>query len=244
VIDMQAYFLLLQWRFRRTAAALPLIVVVQAAFALGVVLGFPLLLPSLDADSVLYLTTGAPAIALISLGLVGVPQDVSQAKVDGSLDFARSLPVPRVGVLLADLTVWLTCALPGMAVAVLAGALRFDLALHPSLLAIPIVLLVALTSSAVGYAIAIACSPATAGMISQVFAVLVLMFSPLAFPSERLPGWLAAVHNVLPIEAMGDLVRSALIGSSDVSIVGPISMLTAWAVGSVALAWTMMAKRR
>ena len=131
---MRAYSLLLQWRFRRTASALPLIIVVQAAFALGVVLGFPLLLPSLDADSVLYLTTVAPAIALISLGLVGVPQDVSQ-------DFARSLPVPRVGVLLADLTVWLTSALPGMAVAVLAGALRFDLALHPTPLAIPIVLL-------------------------------------------------------------------------------------------------------
>ena len=241
---MRAYSLLLQWRFRRTASALPLIVVVQAAFALGVVLGFPLLLPSLDAESVLYLTTGAPAIALISLGLVGVPQDVSQAKLDGSLDFARSLPVPRVGVLLADLTVWLMSALPGMAVAVLAGALRFDLALHPTPLAIPIVLLVALTSSAVGYAIAIACSPATAGMISQVFAVLVLMFSPLAFPSERLPGWLAAVHEVLPIQAMGDLVRGALTGFGGAVVARPILVLTAWAAASVVVAWTMMAKRR
>lgn len=240
---MHAYSLLLQWRFRRTAAALPLIVVVQAAFALGVVLGFPLLLPSLDAQSVLYLTTGAPAIALISLGLVGVPQDVSQAKVDGSLDFARSLPVPRIGVLFADLTVWLMSALPGMAVAVLAGALRFHLALHPTLWAVPIVLLVALTSSAVGYAIAIACSPATAGMISQVFAVLVLMFSPLAFPSERLPGWLGAIHQVLPIEAMGELVRGALTGSSAGELVGPIWMLAVWAAASVGLAWTMMARR-
>ncbi len=240
---MRAYSLLLQWRFRRTAAALPLIVVVQAAFALGVVLGFPLLLPSLDVESVLYLTTGAPAIALISLGLVGVPQDVSQAKVDGSLDFVRSLPVPRIGVLLADLTVWLSAALPGMAVAVLAGALRFDLALHPSLLAVPIVLLVALTSSAVGYAVAIACSPATAGMISQVFAVLVLMFSPLAFPSERLPGWLAAVHDFLPIQAMGHLVRSALIGTGEVGLVGSVFILAVWAAGSVGVAWTMMAKR-
>lgn len=240
---MRAYSLLFQWRFRRAAAALPLIVVVQAAFALGVVVGFPLLLPSLDAESVLYLTTGAPAIALISLGLVGVPQDVSQAKVDGSLDFVRSLPVPRIGVLLADLTVWLGAALPGMAVAVLAGALRFDLGLHPSPLAVPIVLLVALTSSAVGYAIAIACSPATAGMLSQVFAVLVLMFSPLAFPSERLPGWLGAVHGVLPIESMGELVRTALIGTGEVGLVSSVFILGVWAVGSVGVAWTMMAKR-
>ncbi len=240
---MHAYSLLLQWRFRRTAAALPLIVVVQAAFALGVVLGFPLLLPSLDAESVLYLTTGAPAIALISLGLVGVPQDVSQAKLDGSLDFARSLPVPRVGVLLADLTVWLISALPGMAVAVLAGALRFDLALHPMLWAVPIVLLVALTSSAVGYAIAIACSPATAGMISQVFAVLVLMFSPLAFPSERLPDWLGTIHQGLPIQAMGELVRGALTGSTAGDLIRPIAILAAWAGMSVALAWAMMARR-
>jgi ABC-2 type transport system permease protein len=238
---MRVFTLLVQWRFRRTAAALPLIVVVQAAFALGVVLGFPLLLPSLDAESVLYLTTGAPAIALISLGLVGVPQDVAQAKLDGSLDFARSLPVPRVGVLLADVTVWLASALPGMVLAVLAGALRFDLSLHPTFSAIPVVLLVSLTSSAVGYAIAVVCSPGTAGMISQVLAVLVLMFSPLAFPSERLPGWLATIHGVLPIEAMGDLVRGALLGTATTG--RPMLLLASWAVGSMLVAWWTMSKQ-
>jgi ABC-2 type transport system permease protein len=238
---MRAYTLLLQWRFRRTAATLPLIVVVQAAFAMGVVLGFPLLLPSLDAESVLYLTTGAPAIALISLGLVGVPQDVAQSKLDGSLDFARSLPIPRVGVLLADVTVWLASALPGMAVAVAVGALRFELPLHPTLLTVPVVLLVSLTSSAIGYAVAVVCSPGAAGMISQVLAVLVLMFSPLAFPSERLPGWLATVHHVLPIEAMGDLVRGALVGSG--TAMRPMLLLGSWAVASMLIAWRTMAKR-
>lgn len=103
-------------------------------------------------------------------------------------------------------------------------------------------LLVALTSSALGYAIAIALSPATVGMISQVLAVLVLMFSPLAFPSERLPAWLGAMHEV-PIQAMGELVRGALTGATVGDLIGPISMRAVWAVASVALAWTMMARR-
>jgi hypothetical protein len=36
------------------------------------------------------------------------------------------------------------------------------------------------------------------------------MFSPLNFPADRLPDWLAAVHRVLPFQAMGEVVRGTL----------------------------------
>jgi hypothetical protein len=38
--------------------------------------------------------------------------------------------------------------------------------------------------------------------MSQLLAVPLLVFSLPAFPSERLPGWPAAMNEVLPIQAM------------------------------------------
>jgi hypothetical protein len=53
---------------------LPLAIVVQALFAFGIVVGYPLLFPELDPRTVLFLATGAPAITLITMGLVATPR--------------------------------------------------------------------------------------------------------------------------------------------------------------------------
>ena len=54
----------------------------QLIFALGIVLGYPLLFPELDQTTVLFLATGAPAITLIAMGLVALPQVVAQARLE------------------------------------------------------------------------------------------------------------------------------------------------------------------
>ena len=116
---------------------LPLGIVVQALFAVGIVVGYPLLFPSLDRLTILYLATGAPAVSLISMGLVAVPQLVAQARTEGTLDYMRTLPVPRVVYLLADMTVWLAVVLPGVVFAVGVGTVRFGLNLQISPLVVP-----------------------------------------------------------------------------------------------------------
>jgi ABC-2 type transport system permease protein len=207
VSALRSYRLLVVWQLRRARLFLPIAVVVQALLAVGIVLGYPLLFPQLDPLTTLFLATGAPTIALISMGLVLVPQIVAQAKTEGSLDYMRSLPVPRVVYLLADLTVWLAVVLPGVVFAIVVAALRFGLDLHVSPLVVPALLLVAFTSASIGYAIASLLPPMLANLTTQVLVVFVLMFSPLTFPAERLPDWLAAVHRALPIQAMGEVVR-------------------------------------
>ena len=89
---LRSYRLLVAWQARRLKGVLPLAMVVQALFALGIVIGYPLLFPSLDQSTTLFLATGAPTITLVSMGLVLVPQMVAQAKTEGTLDFMRSLP--------------------------------------------------------------------------------------------------------------------------------------------------------
>jgi ABC-2 type transport system permease protein len=240
---LRSYLLLVKWQGLRSKGFLPLAIVVQAFFSLGIVVGFPLLFPEMDQTTVLYLATGAPAVTLITMGLVAVPQVVAQAKTEGTLDYMRTLPIPRVVYLLADLTVQLAIVLPGVVFGVVIAALWFDLPLRPSPLVVPSVILVVLTATAVGYGLAAVLPPLVANLMSQVLVVLVFMFSPLNFPAERMPEWLATLHAVLPIQAMGEVLRGALAPQAFALTAGAYAMLAAWAVGSFLVTWRILARR-
>ncbi len=240
---LRSYRLLLVWQARRLKGFLPLAVVVQALFALGIVVGYPLLFPQIDRTTILFLATGAPAITLITMGVVAVPQLVAQAKTEGTLDYMRALPIPRLVYLFADLTVWLAVILPGVAFAVVVGALRFDLHLAVSPLVAPAMVLVALTATSIGYAVASLLPQMLANLLTQVLVVFVLMFSPLNFPAERLPSWLAAVHQVLPFQAMGDVVRGTLASTTFPLAAGAFELLGAWCAVSLVLAYRILARR-
>lgn len=205
---LRSYLLLVKWQALRSKGFLPFAIIIQGLFSLGIVVGYPLLFPQMDPTTVLYLATGAPAITLITMGLVAVPQMVAQAKTEGTLDYMRSLPIPRVVYLLADLSVQLAIVLPGVVFGVVIAALRFDLPLQPS----PLV-------------------------------VLVFMFSPLNFPPDRLPDWLAALHSVLPIQAMGEVLRGALAPQAFPLTAGAFGMLAVWAVAAFAVTWRIIARR-
>lgn len=239
----RSYGLLVHWQLLRLKGFVPLAIVVQGLFALGIVAGYPLLFPSLDRQTMLFLATGAPAITLITMGLVAVPQVVSQARTQGSLEYMRTLPVPRMVFLLADLSVWLVIVLPGLIFALWVGAVRFDLAFEVSPLVVPAFLLVALTSTAVGYAMACVLPPMIAVLLTQVMVVFVMLFSPLNFPAERLPGWLQSVHQVLPIEAMGEVIRGTLAGSTFPLSASPFLMLAAWCACGLGVAYLTLRRR-
>jgi ABC-2 type transport system permease protein len=218
-------------------------IVVQALLSFGIVAGYPLLFPELDQTTILFLATGAPAIALITMGLVLVPQVVAGAKTEGSLDYVRTLPVPRMTFLMADLTVWSGIVLPGVVFGVVVAAIRFGLDLTISPLIVPAFVLVALTASCVGYAIAAVLPPTLTSLLTQALVVFVLMFSPLVFPAERLPTWLQAVHDVLPIEAMGDVIRGTLASTTFAIPTGSFLLLGAWCVGAFGIAFVTLNRR-
>ncbi len=119
---LRSYLLLVHWNSLRLKGFLPLAIVIQALFALGIVIGYPLLFPEIDPLTTLYLATGAPAITLITMGLVAAPQMVAQARTEGTYEYMRSLPVARYLHLLADLSVWLVIVLPGVVFAIVLGA--------------------------------------------------------------------------------------------------------------------------
>ena len=111
---LRSYRLLVTWQALRKKNYLPLMMAVQTLFTLGIVLGYPLLFPTLDRTAIYLIATGAPAISMLSVGLVALPQTIGEQKTEGSLAYMRSLPVPRLAYLAADLTVWLAIVIPGV----------------------------------------------------------------------------------------------------------------------------------
>jgi ABC-2 type transport system permease protein len=236
-------FLLMTWQTLRLAQFLPLAIVVQVLFAFGIVVGYPLLFPQIDRMTVLFLATGAPAITLITMGLVALPQVIAQGRIEGTHEYMRSLPIGRMVYLTADLLVWLAIVLPGVVFAIVVGTWAFDLSLSVSLLVVPAVLLVATTAAAVGYAMASVLPPLIAMLLTQVLVIGVLVFSPINFPADRLPEWLQAVHAVLPVQAMGEVIRGSLASETFPLDSGSFIVLGVWCVVALALSYLTLQRR-
>jgi ABC-2 type transport system permease protein len=121
--------------------------------------------------------------------------------------------------------------------------LRFDLSFAVSPLVAPAVLLVALCSVAIGYGIAYATKPEVAGVLSQFILFVALMFAPINFPADRLPRWLATVHDWLPFTSMAQVVRETVnVPPSGISPL-PFAVLALWGVGGLVLTCLVMTRR-
>ena len=231
---VRQFGLLLQWQFRRMSSHLPLLVIIQILLAVTTVIGYSFLIGTPPPEQALYLATGASTITLVMVGLVMTPQMVAQARTEGSLDWMRTLPIPRSLFLGADLALWTLIALPGMVLGVIAGAWRFDITLSLSPWLPLAAIAVSLTSACVGYAIACVFPPQVAHLLSQVFIFVVLLFSPVSYPGSRLPDWLAVVHTYLPIEPMADAIRATLVSDAFTLPTRSIITLAIWLAVSLA----------
>lgn len=201
---VRSYLLLMRWEITNLRTVLPVLFVVQLLMGAGVVLGFGLLFDQVPEIQALYLATGATVISLLLIGLVAAPQIVASQKMAGTYEYLWSLPVPRVVEVLASLTVYAAAALPGMMVALVVAAVRFYLELVVSPLVVPASLLTVLMATSVGYGFAHGIrQPMVVGLITQVLTFGILLYSPINFPAERLPGWYAGVHDYLPFSACG-----------------------------------------
>lgn len=223
------YGTLLRWTLAQIGAMLPLIIVVQALLAAGVIIGFGFLIPDIDDAAARFLSTGAPTVLLMVIGLVMVPQGVAQSRTNGTFTYLRTLPVPRPLLLLSELTVWMLVALPSILVAVVVAWLRYDFAYSfdwPLLVAASV--LIAVMAAAVGYAIAVLLPPLLAQLVTQVLVFFVMLFSPITFPATQLPGWFQTVHDVLPFRPSADLLRAGLVSQNYGASWRDFAVLLAW----------------
>ena len=208
---LRNYKLMLKWQALSSKTILPLALVVELVVAFGFVIGLGFLYPSITPNIAKFLTTGAPTISLLMVGLVMVPQLVSISKTEGTFDYIWSLPVPRMVYVAADATMYTLIAIPGVILSLVLGAAYYHFGLHISLLVIPAMLLIVLAGIFLGYALAHCIKKAQiTQLITQVLVFFIMIFSPVMFPAAQLPAWLAEVHKFLPIQYMADLSRGTL----------------------------------
>jgi ABC-2 type transport system permease protein len=240
---LREYGLLVQWQARKVSWLLPLVIGVQTVLAVGIIVGFGFLFPEVDAATALFLTTGAPTLLLLVIGLVLVPQMVSEAKTQGTYGWMRALPVPRLAFLAADATVWFAAMLPGLVAALLVARWHYDITLSISPLAAVAIILVGLTATGIGYAIASFVPPMVTLTLTNLLLFGALMFSPVNFPADRLPPWLQNVHEVLPVTSMAEVMRGTL--ASDAFSVGatPFLVLAGWCAAAFAASYVALNRR-
>jgi len=239
----RAYTILCRWRVAQLGQELPGILVAQVLFATGTAIGLGFLIPDVDSQAGAYLATGAFLINLLIIAIAMVPGMMTEARVTGSLDYMWSLPFPRLVYLLAELTIWALAILPGMIISLVVTSIRFDFDLEISPLVVPAVALVLLTASSVGAAIGLRSpSQQTTNLFTNFVLIIVLLFSPVNFPADRLPGWLQGVHEVLPIAPMADLVRATLVGGVETNVPTDLVALSLWCV--LGLTVTIRSARR
>jgi ABC-2 type transport system permease protein len=208
---LRSYGLMLKWQALSSKPILPLNLVVQLMIAAGFIVGIGFFYPEITPNTAKYLTTGAPTISLLMVGLVLVPQIVAMSRTEGTFDYIWSLPIPRMVHIAADATIWILVSLPGVVLSLILGSTYYHFGLHINLLVIPAIILIAMTGIFLGYSIAHgAPKPQMAQIATQVIVFFIMIFSPIMYPMEQLPDWLAAVHRVLPVKYMADLSRGTL----------------------------------
>lgn len=242
---VRGYWLMVQWYIATLKMELPIILIIQVMFGAGMVVGFGLLLPEIPPGFALYLATGSTVVVMMTIGLVLVPQTISQAKAFGSYDFLWSLPVPRMASMLAAMTVYVMVAIPGMFITLFVAELRYDIDLAVAPQVVPLALLVLLTTTSIGFSIGhLSPSPVVTNAITNMLIFVIFLFSPVNYPAERLPGWAQSIHDWLPFEHAANAMRSSLTETLGEDVGRTVIILVAWAIGSWIATYWVLERRR
>lgn len=224
---------------------LPLLVIVQMLIASGFSIGMSLFFTEVTPTVGLYLGTGSAIITLIVVGLIVAPQLIATEKEEGTYDFSWSLPMPRSAAVVAWLVLCAIVSIPSMVVALVVAGWRLDIDYVVSWTIVPAVVLVLVCGTMIGYAIAHAISrPSLTLLLTQILAFGVLGFTPITFPIENLPPWLATVQEVLPFYHMGVIIRGGLTVGLVEDLWVSYLVVLAWALAAMAVTWLVLGRRK
>ena len=242
---LAGYRAMLRFDLASSRSWLVTFVLVQMLMGAGMAIIYGFYLGDLPPAAATFLATGAPTLAVMPLGMALLPSLIASRKIEQTYDFMWSLPVPRTATAASSFTLFTLLAIPGVAVSLAVAGWRYDLDLRVSLWIVPAVLLASLMSASVGFGIGHAVpDPGIINVITNLLIFVVLMFSPIAFPIGNFPGWLAALHRVLPFWHMANVIRAALTEGLVESAWRSYLVLGAWTVGTWLLAAWAIRRRR
>jgi ABC-2 type transport system permease protein len=238
---LQSLAAMMRFDFGRMRQWLGMMIVIQTMMGAGMVIMYGFFYPHVTAARALYIATGSPTLALIPLGLVMLPGDINQQRMEGTFEYVWSLPAPRSAQAISTFLLYTLLALPGTALALLVATWRYGAQLSISPVLIPAALLCSLVAITVGYGLALAIrNPLVMNLISNALVFVVLLFSPIVFPASQLPAWLYDIHRVLPFYNMAVVMRAGLTSGIETQVGTSFIVLAAWTIAGCAMtAWVI-----
>lgn len=220
------------------------LVMINVALAFGLVLGLGYIVPDINETTAIYLTTGTATQMIVTVGLVGLPQYLAQAKAEGRLEYFFTLPISREGYLLAQVTFVAMLALPAAVFAILLGAWNYDFGLSLSPWLPLAVLLATLSLAGVGVALALL-SPhqMLTNAVTQLVIFYVLFFAPVLVPREQLPWLLRHAADVLPPGYAADAVRATVTDVPGTHLGRSLAVMAVYAATTLGLAALTVRRR-
>jgi len=241
----QSFLMMTRWEIVGLRLLLPITVFVQLLTGAGFVLGVGLFFGQIPARAALFVSTGVIVITLATVGLVLGPQLIAGQKAQQTYDFIWSLPVPRSTAAAAWIVTNTIIAVPGMVLALIVANLRYDIDLVISIAILPGALLTLYTATMLGYAIAHSIKqPMLINLITQVTIFALTGFSPVNFPKEQLPGWLAGLNEVLPLLHMANVMRAGLTQGIVTGLTRSYVVLGLWAVAATVVTGWVLGRRQ
>jgi ABC-2 type transport system permease protein len=238
---LRAYRMMMRFDLRSLGQWLGIGLVIQVLMGAGMAVMYGFYLGDLPEVARTFLATGVPALALIPMGFVMVPNMVGQQRIAQTYDFIWSLPVPRLAAAASTFTVFTLITIPGAATALAAGAIYYGIGLDVSWMVVPAVLLTSAMTTSVGFGMAhVVKNPLVINFVSNMVIFFVLLFTPIVVPISQFPDWLASVHRVLPFWHMAQVLRDALSDGFVTDTGASYLVLGAWTIaGWSATAWVV-----
>lgn len=228
---LEGYAGMLRYDFVNMREWLPSFLVIQVMMGAGLAIMYGFYFVDVPPAFATFIATGAPVLAIIPVGMTMVPSLIMQHRFDNTYDFLWSLPVPRMTVMLSNLTLFTLVAAPGAVITLAVAAWRYDVDLAVSWDIVPAVLLAAAMGVSVGFSFALAIKdPRMTNLVVNMIIFFITLFSPIAFPIENFPDWFAAVHRVLPFYAMAQVVREGLTNGLATEVAQSYVVLALWGV--------------
>ncbi len=242
---LRSYLMMMRFDVRGLGQWLSIAIVVQVLMGAGMAIMYGFYLGDVPEIAKVFLATGVPALALIPIGFLMVPNMVGQQRIAQTYDFIWSLPVPRLAAAASTFTVFTLIAIPGVAAALAVGTWNYGIDLQVSWTVIPAILLTSLMATSVGFGMAHAVeNPVVINFITNMIIFFVLLFSPIVIPIARFPEWLAALHRTLPFYHMAAVIRDALSNGLVSDVATSYLVLAGWTIaGWTATAWVIGRRR-
>ncbi len=242
---LSSYAAMLRFDLAAQRNWLPMFLLMQILFGAGMAIIYGFYIGHLSRVAALFIVSGAPTLAVLTAGLIGVTMMVTERQQAGTWDFIWSLPAPRSAVVASTFTVLTLLSLPGIVVTLALTAWRYGITLDVSPMAVPALLLSALMATSVGFGMALLLGkPVVTNAIVNALIFVVLVFSPVQFPIGRLPGWLAGLHQVLPIYHLGQVLRASVTRGLVTDLGVSYAVLGGWTAAAwIATAWVVGHRR-